>query len=217
MTGREVVLAAAVVGAVAGVGAGAAARQLLARMRRGARVRAPVCEVAVGLMWAGSGGLWAAGALRGSWLPVLLGLGWMGVAVAAVDLRHHRIPDGLTLPAVPAAFALLSPLGPGALARAAAGAVVAVAAHAALHLVAPRAMGAGDVKLAASLGAVLTASSWAALLLAAGLSALITGLAAVVLLAAGRVGCGGAVPHGPSMLVAGWVVVVGAAAGAGGG
>jgi leader peptidase (prepilin peptidase) / N-methyltransferase len=201
--------------AMAGAGAGAAARWWLARMRRGTRVRAPVCEVAVGLIWAGSGGLWVVGAVPGSWVPALLGLGWLGVAAAAVDIRHRRIPDALTLPALPVAFALLAPLGPGVVARAAAGAVVAVAAHAALHLAVPRAMGAGDVKLAAPLGAALAASSWPALLLATGLAALITGVAAAVLLATGRVGRGAALPHGPSMLVAGWVVVAGAAVGTG--
>ena len=46
----------AVVGASpGGVAAGAAARRLLARLRRGTRVRAPVCELAVGALWAVTG------------------------------------------------------------------------------------------------------------------------------------------------------------------
>lgn len=211
-----VVVAALLFGA-AGAGAGAAARRLLARLRRGARVRAPVCEVAVAAVWAVPGALWAAGAVRGAWLPVLLGLGWLGVAAAVVDLCHRRLPDALTLPALPAALLLLVPLGPAAALRGLAGALLAVAAHAAVHLVAPQALGAGDVKLAAPLGAVLASSSWAALVVAAGLAALLTGLAAAALLAAGRAGRGAAVAHGPSMLLAGWGVVAGAAVGAGGG
>ncbi len=203
--------------AAAGIGAGAAARRALARMRRGARVRVPVCEVAVGIVWAGSGALWAAGAVRGTWLPALVGLGWLGVAVAVVDLRHRRLPDALTLPAVPVALVLLVPLGAGSVLRGAAGALVAAGAHAALHLIAPRALGAGDVKLAAPLGAVLAASSWAALVLATGLAAVITGLAALVLVAAGRARRGGSLPHGPSMVLAAWAVATGAAVGAGGG
>jgi leader peptidase (prepilin peptidase) / N-methyltransferase len=212
-----VIVVAAVLFAVAGATAGAVARWLLRRLRRGARVRAPVCEVAVGLLWATPGAGWAAGALPGAWLPVLLGLGWLGVAAAVVDLRHRRLPDALTLPALPAAFVLLAPLGTGALLRAAAGAVVAAVAHAVLHLAVPRSLGAGDVKLAGPLGAVLTAASWPALVLGVGLAALITALAAAVLVVGGRVGRGGAVPHGPSMLVAGWLVVAGAAVGAGAG
>jgi len=84
--------------------------------------------------------------------------------------------------------------------RAMAGAAVAVVAHLVVHLAAPTAMGAGDVKLAAPLGAVLAAASWEALVVAGLLAAALSGaLAATVLVARGR---GGVVPHGPSMLLA---------------
>ena len=90
------------------------------------------------------------------WLPVLLGLGWLAVAAGAVDVLHRRLPDALTLPALPVALLLLVPLGgdgggcAGWWARSS-----PCAAHGAVHLVAPAAMGGGDVKLAAPLGAVL--------------------------------------------------------------
>ena len=116
-----------------------------------------------------------------------------------------RLPDALTLPALPLALLLLAPLGPEVVLRAGLGAVVAFAAYAAVHLAAPAALGAGDVKLAAPLGAVLAAASWAALV-AAGVrrrDLLSAVLAAVMLAMRGR---GGAVPHGPSMLVAGLLV-----------
>lgn len=205
---------AAVAFAAAGVAAGVVARRLLARLRRGARVRAPVCELAVAAVWAATGVAWAVGTVAAAWVPALLGLGWLGVAAAVVDLRHRRLPDALTLPALPLALALLLPLGTGAVVQGAAGAAVAVAAHAAVHLAVPRAMGAGDVKLAAPIGAVLAASSWSALVLAAALAALFTGVAAAVGLVGGRLHRGATLPHGPSMLVAGWVVATGAAAGA---
>lgn len=198
--------------AALGVLAGSGARWVLGRLRRGARVRPPGCEIAVGAAWAVLGGAWAGGGLPVRWLPVLLGLAWLGVAAGAVDLRHHRLPDALTLPALPAALLLLLPLGPGALGRALAGAAVAVGAHAVVHLIAPRWMGAGDVKIAAPLGAVLAAASWAALPLAAVLAALFTGLGAAAGLASRRLARGAPVPHGPSMLLAGWLVTVGAAA-----
>jgi leader peptidase (prepilin peptidase)/N-methyltransferase len=201
--------------AAAGAGGGAVARWLLARLRRGPRVRAPGCELALAAAWAATGAALAAGAVPGAWVPVLLGLGWLGVAAGAVDLRRHRLPDALTLPALPVALALLAPLGPGAVLRGVAGAAVAVAAHAALHLVAPAAMGAGDVKLAGSLGAVLAASSWSALALAAVLAAVLTGIAGVVAAARGTTAPGGGVAHGPSMLLAGWLVVAVAAVGGG--
>ncbi|MBW0134363.1 prepilin peptidase [Pseudonocardia abyssalis] len=200
---------AGLLGALAGAAAGAAVRVLLGRMARGTRVRVPVCEVAVAAPWAAVVGAWAAGVLPGRWVPVLLGTAWFGVAAGLVDLRHHRLPDALTLPAVPAALLLVTPLGPDAVGRAVPGVLLAAGVHAAVHLAAPGALGAGDVKLAASLGAPLAVVSWPALLLAAVLASVLTlGRAA----ACGR----RAVPHGPSMVVGSAVVLVAAAAGAGG-
>jgi leader peptidase (prepilin peptidase)/N-methyltransferase len=163
------------------------------------------------------------------WVPALLGLGWIAVAAGAVDLRDRRLPDALTLPAFPVALLLLLPVGPAAVVRGAAGAAVAVAVHLALHLVDRRAVGAGDVKLAAPLGAVLAGVALPALALAAVLAACFTALLAV----AGAIGspaptgirvpasvqaragperrwrlAGRAVPHGPSMLAATWVVTL---------
>lgn len=199
--------------ALFGTAAGALARRLLCRMRRGTRVRAPLCELAVGAAWAAIGAGWVSGAIAAAWIPALLGLGWLGVTAAVVDLRHRRLPDTLTLPAIPAALVLIVPLGSAPVLRGLAGAVIAVAAYGSLHLVAPRAMGPGDVKLAASLGAVAGASSLAAVALAGALATLFTGVVAVVGMATGRLRSGAALPHGPSMLVAGWLVAVGGAVG----
>jgi leader peptidase (prepilin peptidase) / N-methyltransferase len=165
---------------VAGLVAGVLARRLLGGLRRGARVRAPVCEVGVGVGWVAAGGLWGAGALQSAWLPALLGLGWLGVAAGLVDLRHHRLPDALTLPAACAAPLAVLPLGGAALGRGLLGSVVAVLGYGAVHALRPAAMGLGDVKLAASLGVVLGAVSWGALGAAAALAALFTGVAALV-------------------------------------
>lgn len=206
--------AVSAVSAAAGAAGGWGARTVLGRLRRGAQVGPPWCEAALAVLWGATGWAWSQGALPGTWLPALLGLGWLAVAGSAVDLRHHRLPDALTLPALPAALVLLAPLGPGPVLRAAAGAVVAVAAHAAVHLLAPRGMGAGDVKLAAPLGAVVAAASWAALAMAVVLAALLTGIVAAAGLATRLLPRGAAVPHGPSMLVAGWLVAT-LAAGAG--
>jgi leader peptidase (prepilin peptidase) / N-methyltransferase len=193
----------------AGLVAGAGARLLLRRLRRGARVPLPWCEVGVAVAWAGVGATARVGPVPARWLPVLLALGWLAVAAGAVDVVAGRLPDALTVPALPVALLLLMPVGAGAVGRAVAGAVVAVAAHAAVHLAAPAAMGAGDVKLAAPLGAVLAAVSWEALAVAGLLAALCSGvLAGAVLLVRGR---GAALPHGPSMLLAGLLT---AAAGA---
>jgi leader peptidase (prepilin peptidase) / N-methyltransferase len=194
-----------------GLVAGTGARLLLRRLRRGTRVPPPWCELGVAATWAGVGVATRVGPVPVRWLPVLLALAWLAVAAGAVDVLCGRLPDALTLPALPIALLLLAPVGVGAVGRAVAGAAVAVAAHAAVHLVAPAAMGAGDVKLAAPLGAVLAAASWEALALAGLLAALCSGaLAGAVLLVRRR---GGAVPHGPSMLVAGLLVATAGARG----
>ena len=183
---------------VAGLCAGAGARLLLRRLRRGTRVPPPWCELGVASVWGASG----AAAVPVRWLPVLLALGWLAVAAGAVDVLAGRLPDALTLPALPVALLLLVPVGGDAVARGVVGAVVAVAAHAAVHLVAPAAMGGGDVKLAAPLGAVSAggvvggARRW-------------PGCWPRCSAASSRSRCwcaeggGGAVPHGPSMLLAG--------------
>lgn len=205
---------------LAGVLAGAGARVLLGRLRRGARVRAPWCEAAVGGLWCATGAGWAAGLWPAAWLPVLLGLGWLGVAAGAVDVVHRRLPDALTLPALPAALLLLLPLGPGAAVRGAAGAAVALTVHAAVHLLAPRALGMGDVKLSAPLGAVLAAVAWPAPALAALVAGALTAALGAAGLATRRLRRGAALPHGPSMLVAAWSVtawLVGTGAAVGGG
>lgn len=210
----------------AGVWAGAGARVLVRRLRRGTRIPPPRCELGVAVLWAATGATWAAGRVPGQWVPALLGLGWLIVAAGVVDLRHRRLPNALTVPALPVALLLLLPVGPAAVARGAGGAAVAAAVHLALHLVDGRAVGVGDAKLAAPLGAVLAAVAWPALVLGAVAAAVLT----VVLAAVGspaRSGvrepavpapgpgpprrrwlAGRAVPHGPSMLLATWLVAV---------
>lgn len=213
-----------VVFALTGICAGLGARLLVRRLPRGAPVRAPWCEVALGLSWAACGWCWSIGRLSADWLPLLLGLGWLAVAAGAVDLMRHRLPDALTLPALPLALLLVAPLGSACTVRAVGGGAVLFGAHLVVRIVAPAAMGAGDVKLAAPVGAVLGAVSWPALLVWAILAAVLTTVAAcagVLLARSGRRaaeehGGGTGVPHGPSMLIAAWLVVAAAAAGAAG-
>jgi leader peptidase (prepilin peptidase)/N-methyltransferase len=149
-------------------------------------------------------------------LPLLLGLGWLGVAAGAVDLLRRRLPDALTLPALPMTLLLVAPLGPASIGRAVAGAAVLSGAHLMVRLVAPAAMGAGDVKLAAPLGAALAAVSWPALVIWAVAAAAITAVAALAGRSVARRGHGASVAHGPAMLAAGWLVVAAAGVGAAG-
>ena len=189
----------------AGVLAGTAGRRLLARLRRGAQVRAGPCELGVAVLWAVLGARMVTGHLPLWWALLPLLLSWFAVLLIATDLAHRRLPDALTLPAYPIAAVLIGAAAAGghsgALAwRAAAGATALLAVHAVVHLLAPHALGAGDVKLAGSLGAVLGALGWAALVLGMLLGGLIT--AALGLSGRHR----GGVPHGPGLLAATWLL-----------
>lgn len=202
-----------------GLLAGGVARFLLARLRRGTRVRAPACELAVGALWGLTGALWGAGVLAPPWLPALLVLSWVGVAAGAVDLRLHRLPDALTLPAAVAVPMALLPLGAATVSRSLLAGLAGAAAYAVVRGVAPAALGGGDVKLAVPVGTLAGAVSWPSLALAAVLAALLTAMlalgAAVRAAARGQPARASPVPHGPSMLVAAWLVALGAASGLG--
>ena len=138
------------------------------------------------------------------WLPVPLLLAWLAVPLAAADLARRRLPDALTLPAYPVlglAVALAAAGGPdpGLGPRAVLGVLLFGGAHAVVRVLVPATLGAGDVKLAGSLGAVLGALGWVALVVAAVLAAVITLLLAVSRRRA-------VAPHGPGLLLATWLV-----------
>jgi leader peptidase (prepilin peptidase) / N-methyltransferase len=208
-----------VLAVLGGALAGRFGRLLLRRLRRGARVDPPWCELAVAAAWGVAVVRCGAGGQPWWWLPVPLALGWFGTVLTATDLRHRRLPDVLTLAAYPVLGALLAVAaaaggGAGLLLRAVAGALVFGGAHALTHLLWPAALGAGDVKLAGSLGAVLGAVSLPALALAAVLAALVTAVFALVSAVAGRRGRWPGLPHGPGLVLAAWTISVAAGAAA---
>ncbi|HEU0089915.1 MAG TPA: prepilin peptidase [Pseudonocardiaceae bacterium] len=209
LTGRLGAMDVVAIAAAAGTGAvaGGGGAVLLRRVPRGVRVPALGCALLVAGLWAVVAG-WAGG-LPVWWWPVPLVLAWAGVLLGAADLVARRLPDALTLPAYPVVAALLGIAAAGSaeaglLGRAAAGALLWAGGYAAVRLVSPAALGGGDVKLAASLGALTAASSWAGLLVAV-LAA--TALTAAVAGAARLLGHRD-VPHGPAMLVAAWLMAL---------
>jgi len=202
-----------IVAATAGLAAGIAARVVLGRMRRGVRVRAGPCEVLGAVLFSAIGARHVFGGLPAWWLPVPLVLSVLAVPLVVVDLARRRLPDALTLPAygglglaiAAATVAGDDPLiGPSAVL----GAGVFFGLHWLVHRAAPGSLGAGDVKLAGSVGGVLGAVGWPALAVAAVLGSLLT----LVLAAAARVvgvqPWRGGVPHGPGLLTATWLVAV---------
>ncbi|WP_260853085.1 prepilin peptidase [Corynebacterium glyciniphilum] len=125
----------------------------------------------------------------------LIVLVWAGT-LAVYDIRYRRLPDWLTLPAVPAAWVGVILLGHG-------WAVVGGAAWFLLcvlpgMLSARLRAGGGDAKLALSLGAVAAAAGGVV-----GLAATIAAASAVTLLfALFPTVRSSALPHGPGMLIA---------------
>ncbi|KAA2262003.1 prepilin peptidase [Solihabitans fulvus] len=189
---------------------GALGARLLRRLPRGASVRSPWCALATGLLWALVAARWFSGGLPPWWLPVPLALAWFGVLLSTTDLLHHRLPNALTLPAYPAVAALLTLAAlTGGGTRVLAGAVLGCLAfgllHLVVHLIVPGALGAGDVKLSGSLGAVLGALSWWALPLAGLLACTLT-LVGGLLHAAARRPPRVELPHGPGLLAATWLL-----------
>ncbi|MEV7285565.1 A24 family peptidase [Streptomyces sp. NPDC093252] len=129
----------------------------------------------------------------------------VGVLLAVVDIRVHRLPDLLTLPL---AAALPAALGVAALLPAHAGhwptsllATPAVgAAYLALHLLNPSGLAFGDVKLSLAAGASLGWYGWPAVLVGT-FTAFVSGaLYGLLLIALRRANRRTAIPFGPFLL-----------------
>lgn len=197
-------ITAALAGGTAGLGAGWLGARLLHGLRRGVRPPGLSCEAGVAVLWATAAARSLTGGFPLWWLPVPLLLGWLAVVLTACDMLACRLPDALTLSAYPAASAVLGLAAyggrmPELVPRALLGAVLFAGVYACVRLVSSHAMGAGDVKLAGSLGAAAGAVSLAAVVLSMVAAAILTAGAAC---AARRA----AVPHGPAMLVPAWLV-----------
>jgi leader peptidase (prepilin peptidase)/N-methyltransferase len=123
-------------------------------------------------------------------------LAWL-VVLSCYDIRTRRLPNALTLPG--AAVILLAAGFAGRGLPALAGAAALAAVYLLVHLAAPAAMGAGDVKLAIALGGLAGCFGVGVWFLAALVAPLLTALLAL----GARAGSGAlTVPHGPSMCVA---------------
>ncbi|MEU4668425.1 A24 family peptidase [Amycolatopsis sp. NPDC023774] len=154
-------------------------------LRRAGAPVSPVVAVAVVVaallvvVWRWREGRWAEW-----WWPVPWVLTVVGVPLCLADVRHRRLPDVVTLPAYPlmATALTVAAIGGGGvtlLAGAAAGVLVFGGVHLVVHRVEPARLGAGDVKLAGVLGAVLGALGWASVAVAAIAAAGLSAVAAV--------------------------------------
>jgi len=123
-------------------------------------------------------------------------LAWL-TALSLFDIRERRLPNWLTLPGAVVVLAVAAAAGRGV--PAVLGAVGLAGLYLVVHLVAPAAMGAGDVKLAVGVGALTGAFGYDVWVLAAVGAPLLTAIWALVALSRRS---SSTVPHGPSMCIA---------------
>jgi leader peptidase (prepilin peptidase)/N-methyltransferase len=144
---------------------------------------------------------------QGAWLDCLLG--WWLIALGWIDLRCWLLPDALTLPLIIAGLAAAVLFKPDQLTDRALGAALgyfSLMAIAALYrrLRGREGLGGGDAKLLAASGAWLGAAALPQVILLAALSALAA--AAGLRLAGVRLGFHSALPFGPFLALATWIL-----------
>jgi len=143
-------------------------------------------------------------------LAAFLYLAAITVALSAIDIDVHKLPNRIVLPSYAVAGVLL---GAAAIvggnleagARAAAGAGILVVFYFILALAKPGGMGMGDVKLAGVLGLYLGYLGWAPLIAGALGAFLLGGLFGIAVLIVRRGGRGTAIPFGPWMFAGAWL------------
>jgi len=146
-------------------------------------------------------------------LPAYLYLAAVGIALAAIDLDLHRLPDRLTLPSYAVGAALLGLAAaydgtPWPFVRALIGMAALFAFYFLLVLIQPRGMGFGDVKLAGVVGLYLGFLGWGALLVGAFAAFLLGGCFSIGLLMFAGAGRKTKVPFGPFMLAGALLAVL---------
>ena len=143
----------------------------------------------------------------GTWLDCLLG--WWLLALGWIDIRRWLLPDSLTLPLVIAGLAAGAALVPEQLTDRALGAAVGYLSLRAIALLyrvlrGREGLGRGDAKLLAASGAWVGASALPQVVLVAAISALFA--AACLRLAGIPVGALSALPFGPFLALATWLI-----------
>lgn len=146
-------------------------------------------------------------------LVAFLYLAAISVALTAIDIDVHRLPDRIVLPSYAVGAILLgaaSVIGGDleALARGAAGAGILVVLYLVLALAKPGGMGQGDIKLAGVLGLYLGYLGWDQLVVGAAGAFLLGGIFGIVLLALRRAKHGAGIPFGPWMLAGTWLGIL---------
>jgi leader peptidase (prepilin peptidase) / N-methyltransferase len=143
-------------------------------------------------------------------LVAFLYLAAISVALSAIDIDVHKLPNRIVLPSYIVGAVLLgaAALVGGdleVLGRTAAGAGILVAFYLILAIAKPGGMGMGDVKLAGVLGLYLGYLGWGNLVVGAMGAFLLGGLFGIAVLIARRGTGGRMIPFGPWMFAGAWV------------
>jgi leader peptidase (prepilin peptidase) / N-methyltransferase len=171
-------------------------------------VRYPLVEAGTGALFGLAGWRFADDLVA---LSAYLVFAAVAVALALIDLDVRRLPNVIVGPASCVLAVLLAVTADGgSLVRAASGASLLFGFFLVVALVAPGAMGLGDVKLAGVVGGMTAYLSWGAFLTAAFGAFFLGAVAGLALIAGGRARRRTAVPFGPFMLVAAWGSILGA-------
>ena len=153
--------------------------------------------------------LWAASLDEGGWLWADCVLGWALLALAWTDARAMILPDVLTLPLVMAGLAFALVLDPGRIVDHALGAAIGwlifwAVARLYRAVRGREGLGGGDIKLLAAAGAWVTWAGLGPVMMVAALIGLAMGLVAR-LRGASPTGAT-AIPFGPPLALATWIV-----------
>ncbi len=146
-------------------------------------------------------------------LAAMLYLAAVSIALALIDVDTRRLPFWIVTPSWFVGAGLLGAAAllagePGAAVRMLTGAVALWGLYRVLHLLYPRGMGYGDVRLAGLIGAYLAWLGYGPLVVGAFAGFLLGALGGVVLIAAKGAGLKATIPYGPYMLAGTWVALV---------
>jgi leader peptidase (prepilin peptidase) / N-methyltransferase len=152
-------------------------------------------------------------ASSGLTLVAYLYLAAISVALAFIDLEHHKLPNAIVLPSFAVGVVLLGTasllVGDYAqLLRIGVGAGAMGIAYLALAVAWPGSMGFGDVKLATVLGLFLGFSGWGSLIVGSLLAFFLGGIFGLVLILLKKTSRKSGIPFGPWMVLGAWIGIL---------
>ena len=146
-------------------------------------------------------------------LVSFLYLAAISVALAFIDLEHHRLPDAIVLPSYLVGIVLLGTASIlrgdfTALIRGAIGVAAMVIAYFILAVAWKGSMGFGDVKLSGVLGLFLGWSGWGSLLVGSIGAFFLGGVFGLVLIMLHKTTRKSGIPFGPWMVLGAWIGIL---------